>query len=210
LEEILLPLPVTMPNGEAQHRARAMKTLDFGCGQQKTPGSIGVDVRPLPGVDVVCDLERFPYPFATDSIAVIYMNHVLEHLDNPVRVLTELWRVCEHGAKVHIRVPHCTGPLAWRDPTHKRSFTSESFNYFGQNSFSFYTPARFNVETLRLVYFVYPPERKVIRLFGAVVQKLLASHPTFTERFLAYLAGGIDEIQVTLVAVKPSGSTVAK
>ena len=31
---------------------------------------------------------------------------------------------------------------------------------------------------------------------------MLDRHPTFCERFLAYLVGGIDELQVTLVAVK--------
>jgi hypothetical protein len=36
------------------------------------------------------------------------------------------------------------------------------------------------------------------------VQWVLDRHQTFGERFLCYLVGGIDELQVTLAAVKPS------
>ena len=179
-----------------------MTVLDLGCGAKKTAGSIGADRCPLPGVNVLADLTHFPYPFATGSIDRIHMNHVLEHMDNPVDVLTELWRISKDGAEVHIRVPHYTGPYAWKDPTHRRSFTSESFDYFGGNSYSYYTPARFAVRTLRLQYMMTPPGRRLYRWLAALAQSLLTRHPTFFERYLAYLAGGIDEIQVTLAAVK--------
>ena len=35
--------------------------LDFGCGQAKQPGYIGMDIFPGEGVDVVHDFDRFPY-----------------------------------------------------------------------------------------------------------------------------------------------------
>ena len=44
------------------------------------------------------------------------------------------------------------------------------------------------------------------RVFGRAVQCLLDRHPTFGERFLCYLVGGIDELRVTLEAVKPAAS----
>jgi hypothetical protein len=40
------------------------------------------------------------------------------------------------------------------------------------------------------------------RAWGRAVQRLLDRHPTFAERFLCYLIGGIEELQVTLVALK--------
>ena len=42
--------------------------LDIGCGAHKQPGTIGVDQRRVPGVDVVCDFER-GLPFEDSSIA---------------------------------------------------------------------------------------------------------------------------------------------
>ena len=43
------------------------KILDLGCGRNKVPGAIGLDLFPVPGVDVVHDLEAFPYPFENNS-----------------------------------------------------------------------------------------------------------------------------------------------
>ena len=184
-------------------------SLDLGCGKGKIPGSIGTDICQLSGVDIIHDLTQFPYPFATASADQIHMNHVLEHMDNPVQVLTEVWRISKNGAKVYIRVPHYTGPYAWRDPTHKRCFSSHSFDYFGTNSYSYYSPARFSITSVRLKYFMMPPYRRIYRLWGVLVQWALNRHPTFAERFLAYLVGGIDEIQVILEAVKDDAPIAA-
>jgi SAM-dependent methyltransferase len=162
-----------------------------------------MDVRALPGVDVVHDLTRFPYPFTPNRFSAIHANHVLEHVQDVMAVMAELWRICEPGALVHIRVPHCTGSLAWRDPTHVRSFTSQSFHYFGQNEFSFYSDTRFQVVTTRLIYRADQMRRKwPTRLMRRLVQHFIDLHPTFGERQLAYLVGGIDEIRFTLKACK--------
>lgn len=179
-----------------------MTRLDLGCGKNKAPGFIGADRLPLPGVDVVCDLGRFPYPFASDSADCVRVSHLLEHLDDPMAALTEIWRISKHRALVQIRVPHYSGHYAWKDPTHRRCFSAESFSYFGENPYSYYTEARFQVVQLRLNYFMEPPARRIYRFFGRFVQAMLNRHPTFGERFLSYLVGGIDEISVTLEAVK--------
>ena len=176
--------------------------LDLGCGQRKIAGATGTDIRPLPGVDVVHDLSCRPYPFATSSADEVHLNHILEHLPDAIQVLEEVWRITKPGGTVHIRVPHYTGPYAWKDPTHVRCFTTSSFDYFGSNIYSYYTAARFRVAAVRLRYFLEPSYRRVYNWWGAVIQWVLDRHPTFSERFLAYLVGGIDELQVTLVAVK--------
>jgi len=36
--------------------------LDIGCGWSKRAGFVGMDKRNLPGVDIIHDLEIFPYP----------------------------------------------------------------------------------------------------------------------------------------------------
>ena len=43
------------------------------------------------------------------------------------------------------------------------------------------------------------------RAWGRAVQWMLDHHATFGERFLCYLVGGIEELQVTLEAVKREG-----
>lgn len=176
--------------------------LDFGCGTYKVSRAIGTDIRRLPGVDVVHDLARVPYPFASNCADEIHLSHVLEHLANPVAVLEEIWRITKPGAEILIRVPHYSGPYAWKDPTHLRCFSTESFDYFGSNVYSYYTHARFRVHSVRLQYFLQPSYRRIYNWWGTLVQWILDRHPTFSERFLAYLVGGIDEIHVMLKTIK--------
>ncbi len=178
--------------------------IDLGCGAHKTPEAFGVDAAPLPGVDLVHDLLSLPYPLPGDCADQVVLYHVLEHFADPLPVLEEVWRIARPGSRVLIRTPHYSGVYAWKDPTHRRAFTSESFHYFGENGYSYYTHARFRVVSVRLKYFMeehlWPRPH---RAWARAVQWVLDRHPTFGERFLASLVGGIDELQVTLEAVKP-------
>ncbi len=176
--------------------------LDLGCGQKKRPGAIGIDRIALAGVEVTADLDRYPLPVADNVADEIVLSHVLEHLQDVIGIMEEVWRICKPGGLVVIRTPHYTGRYAWLDVTHKRSFCAESFTYFGQSSYSYYTKARFEIVRQRLVYFMEKPYRPIFSLIAKPVQALLDRHPTFVERFLCYAIGGIDEIQVTLRAVK--------
>jgi SAM-dependent methyltransferase len=197
------PAPIAMYVRGRREEARPV-VLDLGCGARKTAGAFGIDGVRLPGVDLVHDLESRPYPLPDDCADEVVLHHVLEHFADPLRLMEEVWRVTRAGGRVHIRTPHYSGPYAWIDPTHRRTFSLRSFDYFGENDYSYYTHARFQVARARLKYFM-EEERwpRPHRLWGRIVQRLLDSHPTFGERFLCYLIGGIEELQVTLVAIKP-------
>lgn len=188
----------------AERRAvRQPVIIDLGCGGRKIEGALGVDRAPLSGVDLVHDLSVRPYPLPEGAADVIVLHHVLEHFADPLPVMEEVWRIARPGAVVRIRTPHYSGRYAWNDPTHRRAFSSESFRYFGENEYSYCTAARFEVRQARMKYFMeeelWP---RAHRLWGRLVQRMLDRHPTFAERFLCYLVGGIEELQVELVAVK--------
>lgn len=108
------------------HNARA---LDVGCGGRKLPGATGMDILSLPGVDVVHDFNKTPWPFADDSFDLVFLNHALEHVDDVLRTLEEIHRIALSGGRVVIQVPYFRSTDAYTDPTHKHFFTSESLNY---------------------------------------------------------------------------------
>ncbi len=189
--------------------------LDIGCGNNKVPGAIGVDCVELPGVDVVTDANE-PLPFDDASVDEVHCYHVLEHLDNAVDLIEEIWRVCRQGGRVHIRVPHYSSCYAWADPTHKRPFALDYFSYFrpGHNC-SYYSKALFRVVAKRLKWkltYPNPPyytenvRKSTARLWQRpiihTVQFLADLAPRFCERFWAPFVGGMAEIVWDLEALK--------
>ncbi len=70
-------------------------SLDVGCGAYKRQGAVGMDIRPLPGVDIVHDITHFPWPIPDEVCGVITASHVLEHIPkwgtpSQLHLLTEL------------------------------------------------------------------------------------------------------------------------
>lgn len=109
-----------------------MVKLDLACGQTKKEGFVGVDIQPLIGVDVVCDLEVYPWPFPDDSVDEIYCSHYFEHTTDPMKFMNELYRIMKKGAKGTIMCPYYTSIRAWQDPTHKRAISEASFIYYNK------------------------------------------------------------------------------
>jgi hypothetical protein len=80
-------------------------------------------------VDVICDLEQ-GIPLPDDCVDGVYANHSLEHIGHLDLLMQEIYRVCRAGASVTVRVPYYTSIGAFKDPTHKRFFTEETFLYY--------------------------------------------------------------------------------
>jgi hypothetical protein len=116
----------------------APRRLNVGCGRNVREGWINLDAAALPGVDVVCDLDRVrdaPVPLPDGCIAEFLLSHVIEHLRDPLGVMQELWRLAEPGARATIRVPHGAADDAWEDPTHVRAYFPGSLIYFAQPTY---------------------------------------------------------------------------
>lgn len=107
-----------------------LKVLDLGCGNRKRPGAIGVDFNNRTAADVIHDLNSFPYPFDDSSFDEIYLDNTLECLDDVIRVMEEVYRICKPGGLVKVIVPYFRSPYAFIDPLHKHFFTVSSFSYF--------------------------------------------------------------------------------
>ncbi len=120
--------------------------LDLGCGRNKKPGAVGLDSVALPGVDVVHDLNRFPYPFPDRSFDEIHLTHVIEHVESILKVMEEVHRIGKPHCLVTIITPHHSDAISWQDPTHRWHLNSYSFVYFDPHYESnYYTKARFRL-----------------------------------------------------------------
>ncbi len=105
-----------------------MKKLDLGCGpRKKVEGSTGVDIRPAPHVDIVHDLNDYPYPFNDNEFEYIEMSHIIEHIEKPLLLMNEVFRIGRSGCNVRIITPHYTSQLSYGDFEH--------FHHFGYITF---------------------------------------------------------------------------
>ncbi len=188
--------------------------VDLGCGSRKKPGSVGMDIAAIPGVDVVANMA-YGLPFRDNSVDAIYVYHVLEHMESFLDTMGEIWRVCRDGARAYVKVPHAASPfMTWKDPTHRRGLSIATFAYFDDTyfdgaAFSYYSPARFRIEKAKLNFTLTDRQvdpqlslmRKIINpMFDAVANKSRGWQYA-CERFWGPVVG-IEEAVLTLRALK--------
>ena len=123
--------------------------LDIGCGANKQAGWVGMDWQELPGVDIIHDVEDYPWPLPDESVLVAFASHLVEHI-SPARggflkFMNEVWRVLKPGGEFAIATPHGYSPGYLQDPTHCNPCNEHTWYYFDPEAgegllYSFYRP----------------------------------------------------------------------
>lgn len=164
-----------------------MRILDVGCGIKKYPGSIGIDNNPASNADVLCDLDRLPYPFRDSSFDVIRVIHVIEHVSNVIGAMEEFHRLARPGGRIVLVTPHYTDFSSFCDPTHRWHLNSYSFRYFGDDNagFGYYSPVRLREIFVRV---------RLLALWRYVGLEFLVNHWSrfrkFWEHYLCFVVRG--------------------
>lgn len=170
---------------------RVPRVLDLGCGPNKTSGAIGVDHRPFPGVDVVWDLDRVPYPFADGAVDEVIFRHSLEHLADPLGAVKEAARVLRDGGRLRIDTPHFSSMNAYADMTHRHAFAFHAFRALATGQ----EVSGRELATAGYAFRVVHGRFSFWRLHEAVafvpyrwigIQWIANRFPVFYERFLAF------------------------
>jgi SAM-dependent methyltransferase len=157
------------------HRRR----LNLGCGEKRLDDAVNLDLTSATSPDVVWDLHQTPWPFPDNRFDEVLAFDVIEHLSDVIAAMEEIHRVCRHGAKVRITVPHFSCSNAFTDPTHRHYFGYFSFDYFtGEHQFSFYTQRRFRSRRRNLIF--------APSLVNKVVRRLASRYPAAYERRWAW------------------------
>lgn len=133
-----------------------VKKLNIGCGKDILKGYVNLDIVKLPGVDVVHDLEKTPYPFKDNEFDEIVAHQILEHISDLSKVMAELSRILKKGGRLKLDVPHFTSNTSFMDPTHKRLFAYSTFDYFVKGTFAtknYEYPTHFSKTKKRLRFY---------------------------------------------------------
>lgn len=112
-----------------------MKALNLGCGIDIRASDdqwtwINLDVAAIPGVDVVHDLDVFPWPFEDAEFDAILADDIWEHVEHPLEFMREVHRILRPGGQIKIRTCAWDNENSFRDPTHRRWATADTFSYW--------------------------------------------------------------------------------
>jgi len=154
---------------------KAPRKVNLGSGGQPLPGYINVDVNPsAPDVDLVHDLNEYPWPFESHSVDEIRMDQVLEHLQDRNRAMEEIHRILRPGGVARISVPHFTWQYAYTDPTHRHFFGYHTFAYYARDCG--YFEFRFSSCSVRLTF------GKRYALWNKLLEPIVNRFPTLYEQ----------------------------
>ena len=161
--------------------------LDLGCGVvSKMEGSIGLDIRPAPHVDVLHDLNDYPYPFRENEFDHVEMVHIIEHVDRPLKLMTEVNRISKPGATVRVVTPHYSSQLSYGDLEHFHHFGFITFKWL-QNT------GMFRIKKHRLIF------TDIYRVFG--ISLLANLSPRKWEKYWSFIFPAMF-VEVLLETVK--------
>ena len=80
------------------------KILNVGSGSTRLDKKVtNLDVFPFPNVDIVADAHSIPLP--DNSYDSVWIEAVLEHVKDPIKVVSEIYRVLKPGGYVFAVVP---------------------------------------------------------------------------------------------------------
>ncbi len=144
---------------------RAVETiglrLDLACGERKAEGFTGVDAANVPGVDIVCNLDAYEWPFDQNSVNEIRCSHYLEHTRDIKRFMEEAYRVLVPGGIMVITCPYYTSIRAFMDYTHVRPVSENTFIYFNQPWLTSQLLGHYDVKVdfdITAIKYIYGPE----------------------------------------------------
>lgn len=117
--------------------------LDIGCGGYPQPGFVGLDIRDLPGVDIVWDVNTHPWPLPDESVIRAICSHLVEHIPPVaydfvekkthflfIEFMDEVWRILKPDAQFAIALPHGYSPGQLQDPSHINASNEATWAYF--------------------------------------------------------------------------------
>ncbi len=111
-----------------------------------------MDRREVEGVDIVHDLEVFPYPLDDGCVIQVMASHIIEHIKPWLFIpfMDEVWRVCKPKTQFCISMPYGASRGFQQDPTHCNMANESTWQYFDprQAIYELYMPKPWLVEFL--------------------------------------------------------------
>lgn len=124
--------------------------INLGSGMDYREGFCNVDMCKDIKIDILHDLNVYPYPFQDDSADVIVASHIIEHMDDPMRFMEECYRILKENGKLIIDCP-IGGTWASYHLNHKYNLSPYSFKIIEpKDKWAFQFPFKFKIDKMRI------------------------------------------------------------
>lgn len=162
-----------------------LKKLNFGCGNDIKKGYVNLDKSKTKGIDVVHDLDIYPWPFPSNYFDEVYGRDSIEHVRDLFLAMREIRRISRNGARVRLIVPYYHSSGAFY-PNHHYFFNIDGLKFFTEKGRSYDSHPGFIMEKIELI-----PSR-VGRLIPRVpVPKSLFPNVLDFRHLVSYMLGEI-------------------
>ena len=119
--------------------------LNLGAGNRIENGWDNHDIaKHRSEINLVFDLDKFPYPIKDNTYDEIKAIDVLEHLNNPLQAMNEIHRILKPNGILFAKCCGWKNPNFWVDITHKKAFDIQTMDYLVldtaiEKEYSYYT-----------------------------------------------------------------------
>ncbi len=126
------------------------RKLNLGCGMDIRKGYVNLDKSRHKGVDVVHDLDKYPWPFPSSYFDEVYGQDVIEHVNDLFSAMQEIRRICKNNAIVRIIVPYWHSSGAFY-PNHNYFFNIDGMKFFTEKKRSYDSYPGFIMGKIKLI-----------------------------------------------------------
>jgi SAM-dependent methyltransferase len=124
-------------NNKANNKKKRV-ILDIGCGRNKVPGAIGIDIARNTDADINLDLNTQSLPFEDNSVDFVHSSHSLEHLslEGFFNVIYEIYRVLKPSGQLFLLAPYYQSAANLGNPFHNNQvcFNEHTFRFFSSST----------------------------------------------------------------------------
>lgn len=170
--------------------------IDLGCGKDKQPDHLGVDIRRKGLADVIASIKQLP--FKSDSVDRFHARHVLEHFSSEdiFVIINNVYRCLRSGGEFHVIVPHFTNPSAGQID-HKTYWSYNSPTTISEYGLhEELIEANFKL-VFRRLHWMRKDYTGKLPLLLWMMNRILNASPKVMERFF-YMFGGVYELEFVL------------
>ena len=139
-------------------------------------------------MDVVHDLNKYPYPFEDNQFERIILSHVAEHIEDLVSFMEEIYRIAKPDAILEIHSPHYSSCNAYIDPTHLHYFSLLTFDFFcGDTKHGYIVTSKFTIVKRDVEFWPLHDKLKWVPYNWLGPRWLARNHIVLYERFFAFI-----------------------